>query len=517
MWLLTEVTAHDNALPTADALWDDAACGLLVTSATGLILQVNNTFCRWLGFQRGELEGRKHLQGLLTVSGRIFHQTHWAPLLQIQGSVAEIKLDVVHAQGHSIPMLMNAVRRQHGATVMHEVAVFVAEDRQRHESDMLRMRKNTEALLANEQEAQDALTVSQTRLRMALDLAHLYVWSVDAFTRKRHYEDNVARLLGLPSPQHVDHDRFVERIHVADREDEAEAFNMAVLLPGTLYQCSYRLMGFDGVERVVSSSGQGFFSAEGRLLAFVGALQDVTDAARLRATAEDRALLAEQMMGIVSHDLRNPLAAIQASAHLLGRGDLSSEQYKVLSRITNATSRANRLIADLLDFTVARIGSGLAIAPQPVDLHVLVADNLTELRDSFPSWLFRHERRGEGLSLADADRLSQLIGNLVGNAVAYGDPTEPITVTSQIEARMFVLSVHNHGESIPAASLRTLFEPMVPGDRSATPSQRSVGLGLFIVREIVRAHHGEVVATSTAEDGTSVRAMFPRRVPTLPV
>ena len=270
------------------------------------------------------------------------------------------------------------------------------------------------------------------------------------------------------------------------------------------------------MERVISSSGQGFFGPDGRLLTFVGALQDVTDAAHLRATAEDRALLAEQMIGIVSHDLRNPLAAIQTSAHLLARGDLSAEQYKVLSRITNSTSRANRLIADLLDFTVARIGSGLAIAPQPVDLHLLVADNLTELRDAFPTRLLRHERRGEGMSLADADRLSQLIGNLVGNAVAYGDPAEPITVTSQIEARMFVLSVHNHGEPIPAASLRTLFEPMVRGDGSSADAKRSVGLGLFIVREIVRAHRGEILATSTAADGTNFRAMFPRRVPTQP-
>ena len=508
--------AQDNLPPSAELLWDDAACGLLVTSANGLILKVNNTFCRWLGFQRTELVGNQHLQGLLSMSGRIFHQTHWAPLLQIEGSVAEVKLDVLHAEGHSIPMMLNAVRRQHGDSVFHEVAVFVAEDRHRYESEILRARKNAEALLANEQEAQAALTVAQARLRLALDLAQLYVWAVDASTRKRQYEDSVARLLGLPAGQRVEHGQFVARIHPDDREHEAEAFNLAVNMPGTMYQCTYRLQGFDGVERVISSSGQGFFGPDGRLLTFVGALQDVTDAARLRATAEDRALLAEQMIGIVSHDLRNPLAAIQASAHLLARGDLSADQYKVLSRITNSASRANRLIADLLDFTVARIGSGLAIAPQPVDLHLLVADNLTELRDAFPTRLLRHERRGEGMSLADADRLSQLIGNLVGNAVAYGDPAEPITVTSQIEARMFVLSVHNHGEPIPAASLRTLFEPMVRGDGSAADAKRSVGLGLFIVREIVRAHRGEILATSTAEDGTNFRAMFPRRVPTQP-
>ena len=92
------MAGEDNALPTEQALFDEAACGLVLTHDDGLIARVNRTFCRWLGYEAQELVGRARLQDLLTMGGRIFHQTHWVPLLQIQGSIAEVKFDVLPAK-----------------------------------------------------------------------------------------------------------------------------------------------------------------------------------------------------------------------------------------------------------------------------------------------------------------------------------------------------------------------------------------------------------------------------------
>src|SRR5690349_3871179 len=100
-------------LPDANALFEDAPCGLLLTDANGTIRRANRTFCRQTGLPAEELAGKRRIQELLTMGGRIFHQTHWAPLLQMQGSVAEIKLDVVHRDGRTLPMVMNVVRRHH--------------------------------------------------------------------------------------------------------------------------------------------------------------------------------------------------------------------------------------------------------------------------------------------------------------------------------------------------------------------------------------------------------------------
>ena len=376
-----------------EALFDQAPCGLLVTSEDGMIRLVNRTFCDWVGHDRAALVDQRKLQELLTMGGRIFHQTHWAPLLQIQGSVAEVKLDLIHRDGHVIPMIMNAVRRQAGDAVRHEVAVFVAEDRHRYEREFVDARKRAEELLRKEREAQKALAAAQAEL----DFQH--------------------------------------------------------------------------------------------------------------GAAVDRAAFAEQMVGIVSHDLRNPLSTIQMSAAVLVRGELTPRQQRSVEAISNAVSRSKRLIDDLLDFTQARIGRGLSVAPTELDLHAVVAQVVADLRPLFPDRRLAHVATGSGLCRVDEDRLAQLLGNLVNNAMAYGDPAGTVEVRSSIDPQAVVLSVHNDGAPIPPEALPTLFDAMTRGDRRG--SGHSVGLGLFIVREIARAHGGSVAASSSAADGTTFVVTLP--------
>ncbi len=359
--------------PEALALLDSAPCGLLKTKDDGTIVRANLTFCQWLGRSREALVGSRFPE-LLTMGGRIFHQTHWAPLLRMQGSISEVKLDVLHADGTTVPMVLNAIRREEAGVMVHELAAFVARDRDRYERELLHSRKRLEAL---------------------------------------------------------------------------------------------------------------------------------------HAEAKDRALFAEQMVGIVSHDLRNPLSSILMAAALLSGADPSPTQDRLLMKITRATERANRLIGDLLDFTQARLGNGLPVSPEAIDLHAVVADALEELALAHPARALEHVRVGHGPCKADANRLAQLIGNLVSNAVAYGTPETPIVVTSAIHDTSASIAVHNDGVPIPEAAQEKLFSPMTRGARSGS-SGRSVGLGLFIVREIARAHGGSAVVKSNAAEGTTFTAAFPR-------
>jgi sigma-B regulation protein RsbU (phosphoserine phosphatase) len=161
------MTDDDQPPLTADELFEHAPCGLLVTSRDGTIRRANATFCDWIGYPAHELVGKRKLQDLLTMGGRIFHQTHWAPLLHMQGSIAEVKLDLVHRQGHSIPMMLNAVRRLNGQHLRHEIAVFVAEDRHQYERELLLARKRAEELVAKEQQAQQSLLLAQAELSRA--------------------------------------------------------------------------------------------------------------------------------------------------------------------------------------------------------------------------------------------------------------------------------------------------------------------------------------------------------------
>jgi sigma-B regulation protein RsbU (phosphoserine phosphatase) len=193
----------------------------------------------------------------------------------------------------------------------------------------------------------------------------------------------------------------------------------------------------------------------------------------------------------------------------LGRSELSGNQQRAVSRISRATQRATHLIADLLDFTQARVGTGLTVSYSAIDLHEAVSDAVDELAHVHPSRTVRHVREGEGACSADASRLSQLVGNLVSNAIAHGEPSAPITVTSTVAEHSCSIAVHNQGAPIPPEAQASIFQAMTRG-ANAPASGRSVGLGLFIVREIARAHGGNAEVQSSAEHGTTFRVTFPR-------
>jgi sigma-B regulation protein RsbU (phosphoserine phosphatase) len=496
-------------LPAAEHLFDRFPCGLLVTTTTGLIFQVNQTFCTWVGFERAELVGQKRLDELFTMGGRIFHQTHWAPTLQMQGSLAEVKFEVRHKAGHTIPMMLNALRRTGESGSYDEIVATVAEERNKYERELLAARKRADDLVKTERLAQAELSISQASLRQAVRIGALCLWSINAKSGRREYEDDVALLLGFDTPRPVSEALFESAIAPHDREREQEALAHALNRTCEGYHCSFRLNGQDGMQRTVVSSGQGFFDAHGVLTSFVGVLSDVTDATRQRALAEDRALFAEQMVGIVSHDLRNPLSAILMGAKILSKTEKTPHKVRVLGHVTNSATRAQRLIEELLDFTQTRVGGGLPVAAKTLDLHALVATIVAELALAFPERHIVHRPAGDGDVIADPDRVAQLLGNLVGNAMAYGTPKGTVTVRSIVNEDCASVSVHNTGTAIPADRIDALFEPMVRGVPEAS-SARSVGLGLFIVKAIATAHGGDVQVVSSPASGTEFTFFFPR-------
>ena len=494
--------------PGGDPLYEDAACGLLLTQADGTILRVNRTFCTWLGRLREDLVGQR-LETLLTIGGRIFHQTHWMPLLNMQRSLSEVKLEMKHVDGQRVPMVMNAVIRTRGGHEFHELAVFSARDRHKYELELLKARERAEEHLRNEQESQKALAEARAGLELAIDAAQLFQWSVRISDRERRYDPNVALLLGFSGRQAIEAAEFTNRIVAEDRHAEASALATFLDAPADRFQTVFRVVGVDGVQRWIASWGRLQSDAGGSPTHLVGLLQDVTQSHRQRAEAEDRALLAEQTLGIVGHDLRNPLAAIEMAAEILGLQTLGAEQQLALGeRLRSSTRRANRLIADLLDFTRARTGRGLSLSTTLVDGHAVARDVVAELATAHPGRQLRHTEIGDTRMFADGDRIGQALGNLVSNALTYGAPDTVVTVTSEGRANSVHFSVHNHGIPINPGMRPTIFEPMTRGESAG--HLRSVGLGLYIVREIAAAHGGDVDYTSDEVSGTTFVIELPR-------
>jgi len=503
------MSAEKGPLPPLAELYAGAPCGLLLTDPDGTIRHANDAFCEWMGYPLAELAGKRRIQELLTVGGRIFHQTHWAPLLHMQGSIAEVKVEFLPRSGRPFPVVMNAVSKLHDGRPFHELALFVAQDRHRYEKDLMEARVRAEELLAAQLAARRALALANARERIALESARLHVWNVDPTTGRRHFNDSVAVLLGFPAPEAITDEAFKAHVAPADREAEANAFARALEAEQPPYDCVFRINGEDGLQRTVRATGEASFS-ESRLVHFVGVMQDITELSVQRAAAEDRARLAEQMVGIVSHDLRNPLTAVRMGMQMLTDTAMAaSRRERVHEHMEASIERALRLVQDLLDFTQARIGSGLTVTLQDVDIHGVVAEAIDELRLAFPERSVVHVQHGSGQSAADPDRLLQMLGNLVGNAMAYGAVDQPVTITTRVGVDSFAIDVHNYGKPIPHDLLPVLFEPMTRGT-PAGGEQRSVGLGLFIVKDIVRAHRGTVEVTSEAGTGTVFRVELPR-------
>jgi signal transduction histidine kinase len=222
----------------------------------------------------------------------------------------------------------------------------------------------------------------------------------------------------------------------------------------------------------------------------------------------------KQLIGIVSHDLRNPLNLITLAAELLTESGGMDEQARgSVARIQRAADAAARLVRDLLDFTQARLGGGIHVEPSPTDLHALVRAVTDDVSNTFPDRRVTVRREGSGHGEWDPDRLSQVVQNLVTNALKYSPPATPVLVETRVGPAEATLLVHNQGAAIPPEKLPLLFEPFQRATAAVDAASRSVGLGLYIVKQIVEAHHGSVEVRSTEAEGTSFTVRLPRLAP----
>ncbi|MET0412868.1 MAG: HAMP domain-containing sensor histidine kinase [Polyangiaceae bacterium] len=243
------------------------------------------------------------------------------------------------------------------------------------------------------------------------------------------------------------------------------------------------------------------------------AVHDGETRARDTADASEDLGPEAMLLGIVSHDLRNPLGVVTMGATLLLAQELTDAQRRLVSKIEVAGRKASELISDLLDFTVAR-GRGIRLSPESEDLHILVAQAIDDLRTTSPHREIVHERVGDATSRFDQARIEQVVTNLIGNALQHSPPMTPVLVETRGEPAAIVLSVQNHGYPMPEAVMRQLFTPLRRGD-NAGARRGSVGLGLFIVHQLVLAHGGTVEVSSSEVDGTRFTVRLPR-VPSSP-
>ncbi|WP_263451284.1 ATP-binding protein [Hyalangium gracile] len=223
----------------------------------------------------------------------------------------------------------------------------------------------------------------------------------------------------------------------------------------------------------------------------------------------------ERLIDIVSNDLREPLSAIAVAAStLLRRGELSEADTKAAGRIAQSAERMGRLMGQVLDFTRTYLGAGLVLLPTRMDLDVVAQDVVAAAELEHPDRLVRYVKRGDASGLWDRERLVELLSMLLGHALRGSPAERPVDLRLKGEGEEVVVEVSRTGAPIPAEVLPQLFDAFrsSPVDEARREHE---GLGLFLAREIARAHGGDVEVRSSAAEGTTFRVRLPRGAATV--
>jgi signal transduction histidine kinase len=218
-------------------------------------------------------------------------------------------------------------------------------------------------------------------------------------------------------------------------------------------------------------------------------------------------------LGILGHDLRTPLGAIQIGAEvLLLDNNLGAKPTMIASRIFTSVKRANKIVTDLLDFTRSQSGTGIPVHRVETNLAAICESMVEEVRAYNPEHEIVCHTSGKLIGQFDAARMEQVFSNLISNAVQHGSPTSPVTVNLDAEQQEAVFTVHNRGEPIAEDAKADIFNPMSRHSQYAAGEHgphSGLGLGLYIASEIVSAHKGRIEVNSDAEHGTTFTVFVP--------
>jgi len=250
---------------------------------------------------------------------------------------------------------------------------------------------------------------------------------------------------------------------------------------------------------ILRNKAQVFFQIHRQKQQIAAELVDRTETLRLN----------EMFSALLAHDLRSPLSAIIGSAHILQRRSNDQESVETAARILASGTRMARMIEDMLDLARARLGGGILIKREPADLKVLVERVVREHQAAAPSRLIQSSFEGDVGGAWDTERIAQVASNLIGNALKHGDPTGSVEVRLDGSAPDRVSLIVKNGGAIPPHVVAHLFDPFRGSQRQSGRGE-GLGLGLYIVAQIVQAHRGSVEVETGQKDATSFRVCMPR-------
>jgi signal transduction histidine kinase len=230
----------------------------------------------------------------------------------------------------------------------------------------------------------------------------------------------------------------------------------------------------------------------------------------VRRFASNNEALNDRFVGALSHEIRNPLNAIALVTEVLDKSPLEPPQRNNVARIHKNVESIRRMIDDLTILVRSRMNVGLPLAKESADLDAITKETLEAIKPSHPTTIFTIEKLGDVTGRWDKSRLQQMIFNLASNAATHSSDQQATIRIRQANGDV-LFTISNRGKPIPADQQQLIFEPFVhKGGAASAQLSSGLGLGLFVVREIVQAHRGSIEVASSDIDGTTFTVRLPR-------
>lgn len=223
----------------------------------------------------------------------------------------------------------------------------------------------------------------------------------------------------------------------------------------------------------------------------------------------------DTFLAILGHDLRSPLFTMKLAGNYLTRPAIGTQGTQEMgARVARSAATMTAMVRDLLEYARTQLGGEIPLTLLPHNIADICRAALDDAQAGYPDCPFELKASGDLSGSFDSARLQQLFSNLLNNAAQYRDDTRAVTITARGDADVITVQVCNHGSVIPAPSLQAIFDPLVQlsveqGLQEGAPSS-SLGLGLFIAREIATAHGGSITAASNERTGTVFTVKLPR-------
>lgn len=498
-----------DTIPDLDSSFEFAACGLVTTEVNGTIRRANATFCNWLGFSTDELIEKKKLHELFTIGGRFFHQTHLSPLLQLQGSVTEVQMDLVGKEGTKVPMLINVVRQKHGTNHFDQLAFFMTTERNKFESELISARKSAEESLLSLRDTKKELQKNRDFLSIAIRSARMSVWSQHIASNRVWWNPELEKLTGLTDNEYWGtSEDFYNLIHLDDRNIFIDELNKAIKTKSD-YSIQFRLQSTSGSWLTAESRGRAIYSDTGEAISIFGIVIDISERKEAERklydlnqqlyTADRRK---DEFLATLGHELRNPLAPMQNVLEImrLKKSDDSFIQWSS-KMIERHVVQMTHLVDDLME--TSRISQGIMVLrKQQIDLvelvQVAIESSQTLIQESKQILTIKSPNTPIIID-ADSTRLIQIISNLLTNAVKYTSDAGKICLSVYQDGDEAVLSVLDSGIGIPTDQLSNVFNMFSQLTPALERSQGGLGIGLALVQGLVKLHDGTITAYSDGE------------------